>query len=65
MSNFIWKVKTNKNFGKLVKGMEVEVIVKNRTGQPNIAEITEAIKVKYGIDSLGGLPASTFDYFKQ
>jgi hypothetical protein len=65
MSNFLWKVKANKNFGKLTKGMEVEVLVKNRTGQPYITEITEAIKLKYGIDGLRGMPADTFDYHKQ
>lgn len=56
MSNFMWKAKANKNFGKLVKGMEVEVLVKNRTGKPNITELRDAISNKYSINSLSGLP---------
>ena len=64
MSATLWKVKANKNFGKLVKGMEVEILVKNRTGQPNVTEIRAALKTKYGVDA-PGVPPSTFDYFKQ
>ena len=65
MSSILWKVKATKNFGKLVKGMEVEVIVKDRSGHPSITEIRDAIVKKYGVDGLSGLPATTFDYFKQ
>lgn len=61
----VWKVKAIKNFGKLAKGMEVEIVVRNRSGHPNITEIREAIKLKYGIDNLSGLPPTTFDYYKQ
>jgi|JI6StandDraft_1071083.scaffolds.fasta_scaffold47343_3 hypothetical protein len=65
MSATVWKVKAIKNFGKLVKGMEIEVVVRNQSGYPNITEIRDAVKIKYGIDNLSGLPPTTFDYIKQ
>ncbi len=65
MSATVWKVKAIKNFGKLVTGMEIEVVVRNRSGHPSITEIRDAIKIKYGIDNLSGLPPTTFDYTKQ
>ena len=64
MSAQVWKVKAIKNHSKIIKGMEVEVILKGRTGQPNVTEIRAALKTKYGVDA-PGVPPSTFDYFKQ
>lgn len=45
--------------------MEIEVVVRNQSGYPNITEIRDAVKIKYGIDNLSGLPPTTFDYIKQ
>lgn len=63
MSAQVWKVRAIKNHSKIIKGMEVEVIIKGRTGQPNVTEIREALRNKYGIDA-PGVPLSTFEFVK-
>lgn len=64
MSAAIWKVKANKNNGKIIKGMEVEILIKNRIGIPSVPEIRAALKLKYNID-VSGVPPTSFDYYKQ
>jgi|JI10StandDraft_1071094.scaffolds.fasta_scaffold1614158_1 hypothetical protein len=63
MSAQVWKVKAIKNHSKIIKGMEVEVIIKGRTGQPNVTEIRAALRNKYNIDA-SGVPLSTFEFYK-
>jgi len=63
MSAQVWKVRAIRNHSKIIKGMEVEVIIKGRTGQPNVTEIREALKAKYGIDA-PGVSLSTFEFIK-
>lgn len=63
MSAQVWKVRAIKNHSKIIKGMEVEVIIKGRTGQPNATEIREALRNKYNIDA-SGIPLSTFEFIK-
>lgn len=64
MSSYLWKATANKNFGKVVKGMMVEVLVTNRSGKPSVKEIQEALEKKYPIKVGGGMPESTFDIVK-
>jgi len=42
MSDYLWKIKAVTNWGKVVKGMEVDVIVRNNTGKPTTDAIRDA-----------------------
>ena len=64
MSTYLWKVTATKNWGSILKGMTVEIVVKNRTGKPSISEIQNAIAIKYSIKVSSGLSESTFDFVK-
>lgn len=64
MSAHLWKVRAKSQWATIPQGVEVDIIVKNRTGKPTIKEIGEAIQKKYGIKSPGGLPESTFEFVK-
>lgn len=64
MSTNHWNVKAQKSWSKIPAGLEVDIIVKNRSGQPTVKEIQEAIEKKYGIAPLGGMPTSIFDFKK-
>ncbi len=64
MSSYLWEVTANKNWGKVTKGMMVEVLVVNRTGKPNVKEIQEDLEKKFPITIAGGMPESTFDITK-
>lgn len=64
MSDYLWKVKAVTNWGKVVKGMEVDVIVRNNTGKPTTDAIRDALEAKYNITIGGGMPSSTFDFQK-
>ena len=63
MSSYVWKCTANKVWGKVAKGMFVEVVVTNRTGTPSVREIQEALEKKYNIQC-SGIPQSTFDIVK-
>jgi len=64
MSDYLWKIKAVTNWGKVVKGMEVDVIVRNNTGKPTTDAIRDALEAKYSIKIGGGMPSSTFDFQK-
>lgn len=66
MGKYLWRVTANKNWTSVVKGMEVDIVVENRSGKPFVREIAKALTNKYGIKDLSGsgLPESTFDYDK-
>lgn len=66
MSNYLWKVTAIRTWNVVAKGMEVDIIVSNRSGKPHIREIATALTTKYGIKDLSGagLPESTFDFHK-
>lgn len=49
MSSFCWKVKALCSTGAIAKGMEVEVIKHNTTGEPSQNEIRDAFSAKYNI----------------
>lgn len=64
MDSYLWKCSANKNWGKVTKGMMVEVLVVNRTGKPNAREIQEDLEKKFPITIAGGMPESTFEIVK-
>jgi hypothetical protein len=66
MSTYLWKVRANKKWNDVAQGMEVDVVIKGRSGEPNIREIADALTNKYGIKNLGGSGMSTsiFDITK-
>lgn len=66
MSNILWKVRAVKQWSAVAKGMEVDLVVENRTGKPYIRDIAKALTNKYGIKDLGsaGLSESTFEFIK-
>lgn len=59
-----WKVIAKKKWNKIPAGLEVDIIVKDRSGHPHIKEIQDAIERKYGIPPLGGMPPDIFEYIK-
>lgn len=63
---YLWKVKAITQHGIIAKGMEVDVIVKNRSSnsKPNLKEIGESFLKKYDIKLPGGIPESTFEFIK-
>ena len=44
--------------------MIIEVVVVNRSGNPSVEDVQEALEKKYSIKIAGGMPGSTFDYEK-
>ncbi len=66
MSNILWKVKAIKGWSAVAKGMEVDIVVQNRTGKPYVKDIAEALTRKYGIKDLSsaGMSESIFDFTK-
>lgn len=61
MSSYLWKVKAIKNPGKVVKGMEVDIIKNGSSAKPNIKEISEAFEKKYGFSLISGCSLSNFE----
>jgi hypothetical protein len=66
MSSTLWKVRAIKQWAAVTKGMEVDIVVQNRTGKPFIRDIAQALTKKYGIKDLSGsgLPETTFEFYK-
>lgn len=66
MSKYLWKVKASKQWAAVAKGMEVELLVENRTGKPYIRDIAKALTNKYGIKDLSssGMPENIFEFIK-
>lgn len=64
MSKHLWNVKAKTKWGAVLRGMEVEIVVENSDGKPSIKNITSALESKYSVKIGGGLPASTFDFYK-
>lgn len=61
MSTYLWKVTLTKTVNKLPKGLSVDVIIRNRTGKPNIEDIRKAVKDKYNLDVPSGFSMSNWD----
>lgn len=51
----VFKIKAIANWGAIVKGMEVEVVVKNNTREPLGDEIQKAFSEKYDIKAPNGV----------
>jgi hypothetical protein len=51
----VFKIKALKNWGAIVKGMEVEVVKKNTTAKPLQNEIEKAFEQKYNINAPSGV----------
>jgi len=60
----LWKVKAKKNRAPVAQGMEVEVIINGRTGEPSQKDISDAFEKKYGIKTPAGMPNSEFEIKK-
>ena len=66
MSTHLYKVISKKEYGKLAKGMFVEIVIRNTSRPPNQKEIIEAINQKYGDKTaVNGISLSLFDILKQ
>jgi hypothetical protein len=61
MSAHFYKVTAIKDYGKLAKGMFVEIVIRNASRTPTQKEILEAINQKYGANTApNGLSLSNF-----
>lgn len=52
MSSYLWKVKPLRNVGKVLLGMEVEVVKSGTNAKLSIKEIGDAFECKYGVTPL-------------
>lgn len=66
MSKYLWRVRATKRWTDVAQGMEVDVLIEGRSGEPNVREIADALTRKYGIKNLGGsgMSKSIFDIRK-
>ena len=64
MSGTLWQVKALVNHAQVVSGMEVEILIKGRTGKPSQKEIMEALDIKYEIKAPSGLNMNIFQFTK-
>ncbi len=64
MVNQLWKVTTVKVFGKISKGMFVEIVKSGISAPPTIKEIGDAFNRKYGIVLPTGCSLSNFEIRK-
>ena len=66
MSTHLYKIIAKKDYGKLAKGMNVEIVIRNASRPPSQREVIEAINQKYGANTaVNGLSLSNFDILKQ
>lgn len=66
MSTHLYKVTAKKEYGKLAKGMFVEIIINNTNRFPSQKEVIEAVNQKYGDKTAAnGLSLSNFEIMKQ
>ncbi|UOE37766.1 peptidase [Chryseobacterium oryzae] len=66
MSTHLYIATAKKQYGKLAKGMFVEIIIRNASRPPIQKEVLDAINKKYGDKTaVNGLSISNFDIVKQ
>ncbi|MFC0343465.1 peptidase [Epilithonimonas hispanica] len=66
MSTHLYIATAKKQYGKLAKGMFVEITIRNASRPPTQKEVLEAINEKYGDKTaVNGLSLSNFDIAKQ
>lgn len=51
----VFKIKALRNWGSILKGMEVEIVRKPYTNKPTQVEIKEAFSTKYNIKAPGAI----------
>ena len=62
MSTHLYKVTAKKDYGKLAKGMFVEIVIRNTNRKPTQREVIEAINLKYGDKTaVNGLSMTNFE----
>ncbi|MFV0174753.1 peptidase [Empedobacter falsenii] len=65
MSIHLYKVTAKKEYGKLAKGMWVEIVIRNASRPPNQREVIDAVNQKYGPNTaVNGLSLSNFEIVK-
>jgi len=65
MSTNIYQVTAQKAYGRLAKGMQVEIIIRNASRPPNQREVITALNQKYGAGTaLNGLSLQLFEVKK-
>lgn len=59
--NSLYRVTAITTFGKLVKGMSVEIVISNNSRQPSSNEIMIAFNQRYGADTVrSGIGGSSY-----
>ena len=56
----LWKVTAKGDSGKVVKGMSVEIVISDRSGEPRPKEIASAFQLKYNIEVNEGKCSSSY-----
>ena len=56
----LWKVTAKRDSGKVVKGMSVEIVISDRSGEPRPKEIVSALQTKYNIEVKEGNFGSSY-----
>lgn len=56
----LWKVTAKRDSGKVVKGMSVEIVISDRSGEPRPKEIASAFQLKYNIEVNEGKCSSSY-----
>ncbi|MFV0158264.1 peptidase [Empedobacter falsenii] len=65
MSTHLYKVSAKKEYGKLAKGMSVEIVIRNASRKPTQREVIDAVNQKYGANTaVNGLSLTNFDIVK-
>lgn len=59
--NSLYRVTAITTFGKLVKGMSIEIVISNNSRQPSQNEIMNAFNQRYGADTVrSGIGGSSY-----
>ena len=56
----LWNVTAKRDSGKVVKGMSVEIVILDRSGEPRSKEIVSAFQLKYNIEENEGKCSSSY-----
>ena len=56
----LWKVTAKRDSGKVVKGMSVEIVISDRSGETRPKEIVSAFQTKYNIEVKEGNFGSSY-----
>lgn len=65
MSNLLWKIESKSKWVNIPKGIDVDIIVQNRTGKPTLEEISKAIEKKYNFIPERGFGENLFEFEKK